>query len=129
MRKFWIGFAVILTFGGLLAAVFLLLVRYKPKPPAGEMEYAREMLSDAGATRADAYSRKVYSQAQAFYDSAMANWQRENDKFILFRDYDKVAMFAEMSARKAREATDVSRSISASLCVKLREKIDSLNNL
>ncbi len=129
MRKFWIGFAVILTFGGILTTVFLLFVRFKPKPPAGEMKYAREMLSDAGATRADAYSRKIYSQAQAFYDSAMANWQRENEKFILFRDYDKVAMFAEMSARKAREATDASRSSSASLCVKLMEKIDSLNNL
>jgi hypothetical protein len=129
MRKIWIGLTVILAFCVILTAVFLLLVRLKPPPPAGEMEYAREMLSNAGATRADEYSRKIYSQAQSFYDSAMANWQRENDKFILFRDYDKVTIFAEMSARKALEATDASLSSSASLNIKLREKIDSLNSL
>jgi len=129
MRKYWMGLLVMIVFIAIIAVITVFLIRFKPQPPTGEMEYAREKLSNAGAMGADTYSRKIYSQATAFYDSAMTNWQRENRKFILFRDYEKVAVFAEMSARKASEAAEISRSSSINLEIKVKEKIDTLNKL
>ena len=55
------------------------------------MEHAREILSKAGKNKAETYSKKLYNEARVYYDSAMVNWQRENNRFIYFRDYDKVA--------------------------------------
>ena len=93
------------------------------------MEYAREILSKAGTNKADTYSKKLFTEAKIFYDSAMVNWQRENKRFIYFRHYDRVIMFADLSAKKASQATDNSISSSSNLKFKLKEKIEFLNNL
>ena len=93
------------------------------------MEHAREILSQAGKNRANTYSKKLYTEAKVYYDSAMVNWQKENKRFIFFRDYDKVLMFAELSAKKANQAAENSISSASNLKTKLKPKIDSLNNL
>ena len=93
------------------------------------MEYAREILSKAETNKADTYSKKLFTEAKIFYDSAMVNWQRENKRFIYFRHYDRVIMFADLSAKKASQATDNSISSSSNLKFKLKEKIEFLNNL
>jgi hypothetical protein len=93
------------------------------------MAYAREILSKAEKNRADTYSKKLFTEAKSLYDSAMANWQKENKRFIYFRHYDKVVKFSELSAKKASQATDNSVSSSSNLKIKLKEKIESLNNL
>ena len=62
--------------------------------------------------------RKLYNEARIYYDSAMVNWQRENERFIYFRDYDKVVMFAELSAKKATRQPKVHSSSASNLKVK-----------
>ena len=84
------------------------------------MEYARESLSQAAKNRADTYSKKLYTQAKVYYDSAMVNWERQNERFIYFRDYERVAMFAELSAKKANEAAENSVSSTSNLKIKLK---------
>ena len=59
----------------------------------------------------------------------MTHWMKENKRFIYFRNYDKVASFAELSAKKAEQATKVSRNNVTDLNIKLKQKVDSLNNL
>ena len=54
------------------------------------MEIARTKLSQAGSKRADTYSKKLFTEAKIFYDSAMVNWQKENKRFIFVRNYEKV---------------------------------------
>jgi hypothetical protein len=93
------------------------------------MEYAREALSKARENSADKYSKKLFTQASIYYDSAMVNWQKENDGFLFLRDYSKVAMFADLSAKKAMQASENSISSSSGLQAKLKPKIDTLNNL
>ena len=114
------------TFIGL---IIFLLVKITPRPPLREMEYAREILSNAGRDKAPTYSKKLYREAKVYYDSAMVNWRRENKRFIFFRDYERVAKFAELSSEKGREASENSKTNSFNLKIKVREKIDSLNNL
>jgi hypothetical protein len=129
MRKVWRDVLIFTAVAVSIPLTILLLIRFTPRPPIGEMKYARKTLSKAGTNRADTYSKKLYTQAKIYYDSAMVNWQKENKRFIYFRDYDKVAMFAELSAKKARQAADNSISSTSNLKIKLKQKIDILNDL
>jgi hypothetical protein len=129
MRKIWKGLLFFSAIAVSIPLVIIILIRITPKPPIGEMEHARELLSRAGTNKADTYSKKLYTEAKIFYDSAMVNWQKENKRFIFFRHYERVKMFAELSSKKASQASENSVSSSSSLKIKLKEKIASLNNL
>jgi hypothetical protein len=59
----------------------------------------------------------------------MVNWKKENNRFIYFRHYDKVVMFAGLSAKKASLAADNSIASSSNLKIILKQKIDSLDVL
>jgi len=109
--------------------IILLLIRLTPEPPEAEMEFARESLSMAAKKRADTYSRKLYNQAKVYYDSAMVNWERQNARFIYFRNFERVAMFADLSAKKANEAADNAIGSTTNLKAKLKQKLTDLNNL
>ncbi|MGE0077096.1 MAG: murein L,D-transpeptidase family protein [Bacteroidales bacterium] len=121
-----IFFSIVLA---LLSGVFFLIIYLTPKPPIGEVEYALASLELASQSKAQNYSKELYRSAKKDYDSAMANWQRQNKRFILFRDYSKVKDFAKKSAEKANKASHNSKNLSKNLIITIKEKIDSLNNL
>ena len=109
--------------------IVILLIRFTPVPPAEEVEFAMEAISRAEKDRADTYSKRLYTEAKAYYDSAMANWQMQNTRFIYFRDYERVLMFATMSIEKAELAAESSISSTSSFKVRVKQKIDTLNEL
>jgi hypothetical protein len=129
MRKVWRNLLICFAIAVTIASIFLLLIRLTPEPPIKAIEHARETLALAGINKADTYSKKLYSEAMSFYDSAMLNWENENKRFLYFRDYSKVVLFAELSAKKAAEAVDNSQSSTSNLKTKLKEKIDHLNEM
>jgi len=129
MRKVWRDVLIFSAIAISIPLAILLLIRFTPRPPIGEMEYAREILSKAGTNKADTYSKKLFTEAKICYDSAMVNWRAENKRFIYFRHYDKVARFAVLSAKKANLAADNSISSSSNLKIILKQKISSLNDL
>ena len=129
MRKVWRDVLIFIAVAVSIPLIVLLLIRFTPQPPVGEMDFARESLSEAAKNKADTYSRKLFSEAKIFYDSAMVNWQKENKRFIYLRDYKRVAFFAKLSAKKASQAGENSISSSSNLIIKLKQKIDSLNDL
>jgi L,D-peptidoglycan transpeptidase YkuD (ErfK/YbiS/YcfS/YnhG family) len=129
MRKIFRWVLTILVSIGLIFLIILFLVRITPQPPVGKMEYAMASLSAASSNRADTYSKKLHNEAKVFFDSAMVTWNKENERFIFIRDYKKVAMYAELSAKKAKQATENSVTNSANFKIKLKDKIDSLNEL
>ena len=57
----------------------------------------------------------------------MVNWQKENKRFLFNRDYEKVVMFAELSAKKSSQAADNSVNSSANLKKNIKQKIDTLD--
>lgn len=105
------------------------MARFAPKPPEEKVEYARIALSEATTNKADTYSKNLYREAKALYDSAMINWQEENKRFIYFRNYEKVASFAELSAKKAEQAAKISRNNVTDLNIFLKQKINNLNDI
>ena len=109
--------------------IILILNRLTPKPPFAEVENARIKLSRAEAKKAGTYAKKLFNEGRIAYDSAMANWKRENGKFIYFRDYSRVRSFAEESSKKSDEAANNSVESLSNLKVNLEQKIDTLNKV
>ena len=76
MRKIWRDVLIFAAVAVSIPLIIILLIHFTPDPPVSEMEYARETLSQAGKNKADTYSKKLYTEAKIYYDSAMVNWQK-----------------------------------------------------
>jgi L,D-transpeptidase catalytic domain len=129
MRRTWRGILTLISTAAFFFLIVLFLIRIAPRPPVAEMEKTRKALFEAQKNRADVYSKKLYSQARIAYDSAMANWQSENKKFLYMRNYEKVARFALLATKKANEASENSVSSTTNFRVTLKEKIATLTAL
>lgn len=114
---------------GALGGGFALFYYSIPTPPVGDIDYALASLQQASKSKAQKYSGKTYREAKVFMDSAMKHWRLQNKRFILVRDYQRVSYFAKKSAELSKKATSSSKSLSKSLVVTVKEKIDNLNNL
>jgi len=131
MGKHLTRIIIIVFFAGFIISivVLFLLIQFVPKPPVREVERARVAISLARRSEADTYSKKLFTEATISYDSAMVNWQNENKRFLYFRDYEKVATYARLSAKKAELSENNSINSSSELKIRISAKIDSLNNL
>lgn len=124
MNKIW-KHIIFITLISLFIAFTGFLVFYPvPLPPSQEMEIARYRLAEAVKTDAETYSDSLFNEAQRYYDSAMTLWQRENEKFLYSRNYEKVTLLAEISADKAIEAREDSKINTVSLRAGTGEKIN-----
>ncbi len=104
--------------------------------PTTDLRLAREALSEAKEAEANIYAEKMYKESLQLYDSAMANWSKENTRFILFRDYDRVINFSRKSKKLSEEAKEESIEKEVSLSknvetafVGLAKKIELYNRL
>lgn len=117
------------------ATVSVIIVSQKELPD-NDLRLAREALTEAKEAEAHVYSEKLYKQSVQAYDSAMANWSRENARFILFRDYERVINFARKSKKVAddakeesiKKADDLSKDVEAAF-ISLAKKIELYNKL
>jgi len=112
-------------------AIFISIVGFfifypVPQPPVVEMDYARKSISVAARNNAGTYSQSLFIESESYYDSAMAYWQKENEKNRYKRDYEKVKIFAEMAAEKAASAKDDSENNVSGLNVSIKLKIDAV---
>ena len=97
---------------------------------------AREALSEAKEAEADVYSETKYKESVRTYESAMLNWSRENERFILFRDYARVITLARKAKKVAddakeesiQKADNLSKNVDAAF-VSLGKKIELYNKL
>ncbi|PKP08972.1 MAG: hypothetical protein CVU09_13590 [Bacteroidetes bacterium HGW-Bacteroidetes-4] len=90
------------------AAVFLMARPIKNKVPVDEMIRANKLITKARSENSPDFAKPYFELAKNNYDSAMMEWYRQNEKFILFRNYQKVTYWAlqsiensEMSVSKA----------------------------
>jgi hypothetical protein len=105
---------------------FGILFLTRDKPPIEEIKIAREKLSEAKAVNAQKYSKKLFANASSAYDSAMLYWKTENEKFFLFRKYDKVRYYANQSERLASSSIGQADSNSKNLNKEVAQKINKI---
>ncbi len=129
MRKKVIEILTISTV--VLVVVFIVYLLYSsiPEPPIKDIKRARKSLSKAFANKADTYSRELYNEAKANYDSAFVHWRYQNNRFIFFRKYDKVSKFAKLTLKKAMQAIETSKLSSNTYNTELNDRIKTLNKL
>lgn len=130
MKRVSLTHIIIYAIAGIVLAVIGVLVfrALVPEPPLPEVEQARVAIVRARDLQSEIYSPKLYREAKNNYDSAMAVWRSENDRFILARDYERVIRFAETARKKADEASRNTISRSKSLKSTLESEIARLNH-
>jgi len=125
----------------LLSVVFLaiticVIIVSQKVLPNDDIRIAREALSEAKEAEADVYSETKYKESGRTYESAMLNWSRENERFILFRDFSRVISLAQKAKKVADEskeesiqkANNLSKNVEAAF-VSLQNKIELYNKL
>ena len=119
-----------------IATIASIIIVSQKDLPTEDLRLAREAISLAKEAEANLYSEKLYKESLQMYDSAMVNWSRENNRFILFRDYTRVINFAKKSKKKAddskeesiKKADNLSKNVEAAF-VSLGKKIELYNKL
>jgi len=127
---------VILSSVIFLAITVSVIIVSQRELPNDHLRLAREALSGAKEAEADVYSEAKYKQAVQIYESAMKNWSRENDRFILVRDYTSVISSAQKAKKIAEESTeesiakadDLSKNVDAAF-VSMEKKIELYKKL
>ncbi len=129
MGKPWWHILLLAGITLLISLIVFLLFYPVPPPPVSEMKYARETLIMARGNEADIYSQEYYSEALNYYDSAMVSWRDENKRFIYKRNYDKVVAYADLSSKKALQASETSLNNSTNLRIRLEKEFKEIDNL
>ena len=136
-KKKKIKWFIIILFSVVTIAISVSVIIVSQKElPTEDLKLAREALTIAKEAEANIYSENIYKESVQMYDSAMVNWSRQNSRFILFRNYDRIIYFAKNSKKKAEEAREESIKKSANLSkdvqtafVSLAKKIELYNKL
>lgn len=98
------------------------------QPPVELIKSARENISIAAKNNADQYANNSLNKSKQLYDSAMVYWNIENEKFILFRKYDKVIYWANESIKKASSASQQSVSTESQLGKSISKELKNLES-
>lgn len=74
------------------------------EPPQDEVIKAGKMLAEAELQKSPKFAKQAFAEASVNYDSAMIEWAKQNERFILFRDFGKVSEFAKKSIESSERA-------------------------
>ncbi len=100
-----------------------------PEPPLAEIESARLGLAMARDSQAAKYSAEIYQAAEKTYDSAMTLWRKENERFVLRRNYEQVQIMAMKATDLSAEALESTRNRTSDLENRLHVDMQRLFDL
>lgn len=110
----------------ILSGAFIILSG--TETPEQSIKTARENLAAARDANAGQYAGKLYKEATQLYDSAMVYWQKENQRFILFRKYSKVISYAELSSEASINAIESASHTEKNVHIRTKASVESLQN-
>ena len=95
MKKFNVKYlkSLIIIFGVIILFTAA-LVPLKQKPPVQQLSIARVNIAKAQQKKASKYTKELYSKSTMYYELAMKEWQKENERQFFFRNYDLVEKYA-----------------------------------
>jgi L,D-peptidoglycan transpeptidase YkuD (ErfK/YbiS/YcfS/YnhG family) len=88
----------------LLSAVTVWVYQEWPDPPINEIQAANQALMSARDAEAAKYCPTQFKNTCRLYELAMNNWKKENERFILNRDFTRTKAFAHQAAKSGKEA-------------------------
>lgn len=102
MLRYFIALIVVVIL--ITTIVFIRLSNSQYISPAAEISIARTAITSAMQAKSDSYAYPTLKRAQTLYDSAMNLWSTENERFILYRDYQSARNLANEAAKIANSA-------------------------
>ncbi len=76
-----------------------------------EIDFARKAIASAKSNMAGKYTAKTLHEAEVLYEQSIEEWKLQNEKFFLFRSYDRMRQLAINSYSVAASARDESQNI------------------
>lgn len=101
LTTFFTYFFIIVLF---LASGYAAFIYITNKPPLQEINLARESLASAKGKRAGSYANETLKEAENLYNWSMKEWETQNSKFFVFRDYSLTRELALKSINKSTNA-------------------------
>ncbi len=123
-RRRYLAMGVFCAVGVSTAALTL----SREKPPLSEITAARQSLAEASKVHLSGFQSDLFVSAGEQYDSAMALWNMENERFFLLRDFGEVRKHASLASKLAGEATLQTRTRIRDAAEELGVRLPSLEN-
>ncbi len=106
-RKYFLrGSALILILILIFGISYSVLVYISNKPPIDEINFARKTIASAKNNMAGRYATETLRAAEGLYHQSVEEWQLQNKKFFLFRNYEHTLELAIESYNMAASARD-----------------------
>ena len=99
---------IIISFIIILTGIATIRIKTN-RPPEFEVLNAGKMLAEAQLQKAPKYATEVFQDASLLYNAAMTEWIRQNDRWILIRDYKLVSELAIKSSERSKTAINESK--------------------
>lgn len=122
-----ISFFVYLFFAALVIFIgYSVYVYVTNKPPVEEISRARESLATAKTKKAGRYASETLREAERLYKWSMKEWETQNSKFFIFRDYALTRDLALKSFNKSTNAGNEAKSVKDKLQTRVESELATL---
>ncbi len=115
MKRIISFFIYLFIIAVILAAGYSTYIYFTNKPPLAEISQARESLAQAKEKMAGRYASETLKEAENLYNWAMKEWQTQNGKFFVFRDFSLTRDLALKSVSKSKNAGAVAKDVKTKL--------------
>jgi len=114
-----------IVYSVVIVGLVYLVVLLTPEPPVAKVELARQTLAEARNEGAGIYAPDLFLNSEKAYKAALVFWEKENNVFILFREYDRTDSCCNVAIEQAHKAINRakinSRNLHESLGARLVE--------
>ncbi len=126
MKKLSTFFIYLFIVALILAVGYSVFIYVTVKPPLEEINSARESLASAKSKLAGRYANEKLKEAESLYNWSMKEWETQNSKFFVFRDYSLTRDLALKSIDKSGNAGKEASSVKNKLQKKVETQLSTL---
>ncbi len=128
MKKLSTFFTTLFFVAFILTVGYSAFIYFTVKPPIEEINSARESLASAKNKLAGRYANEKLKEAESLYNWSMKEWEAQNRKFFVFRDYSLTRDLALKSIDKSKNAGKEASSIKDKLQKNVESQLSTLIN-
>ena len=126
MKKLSAFFIYLFIVTLILAVGYSVFIYVTVKPPLEEINSARESLASAKSKLAGRYANEKLKEAESLYNWSMKEWETQNSKFFVFRDYSLTRDLALKSIDKSGNAGKEASTVKDKLQKKVETQLSTL---
>lgn len=102
---------VLVTFALVLTVIAFAMFRYfRNQTPDKEIANAQLSMTEAKNKQANIFAPTKFIEAELKYQQAMKEWKVQNDKFMIWRDYNQVRILANESTQLFKKAMQIANT-------------------